>query len=258
MKHHFFLLFFLTTLFPLSALAATQSFEQAVTIEKEQNDASNRSQKKVNTLDDKRAKLLEAYKEQSAKLDSAKVYNEQLEEMIRSQEEETLSLQNQLNGIDRTSREIMPLMKEMVAALEQFIELEQFIALDTPFLPEERKARLDKLKEKMRLSSISVSEKYRLIMEAYTIENEYARTIEAYRGKLDDGRVVDFLRLGRVALYYQTLDGEGCGIWDRKEKAWHALETSDGEAIRKALKIAKKQSAPELLELVVPTAGGEQ
>lgn len=244
-----FPLFFLLT---LTLFASPDSLDQAISIEKKQNDAATRSQQRVDTLDTKRAKLLEAYKEQSAKLDSARVYNEQLEEMIQAQKEESASLKRQLGGIDRTAREILPLMKEMVSALEQFIEL------DTPFLLDERRGRLAKLKAKMRLSGISVSEKYRLIMEAYTIENEYARTIEAYRGKLDDGRVVDFLRLGRVALYYLTLDEAGCGIWDVKTRRWHELDSSHSDAIRKGVKIAKKQSAPALLELVVPTAGGAQ
>ncbi len=232
--------------------ASTDTLEQAITLEKSQNAADRQSQKKVNSLDDRRAKLLEQYKETSAKLDSAKVYNAQLEEMILSQDEEEASLKRQLGSIDRTSREIMPLMKEMVVALEQFI------ALDTPFLSEERSSRVEKLKEKMRLSNISVSEKYRLIMEAYTIENEYARTIEAYRGKLEDGRVVDFLRLGRVGLYYQTLDQEGCGVWDNTTRAWKRLPDEYAVSIRKGLKIAKKQSAPQLLELPVPTPGGAQ
>jgi hypothetical protein len=239
-------------LFACTLFASPDRLDQAIDIEKKQNDAAGRSQQRVDTLDAKRARLLEAYKAQSAKLDSARVYNEQLEEMIQSQQEELASLKRQLGGIDRTAREILPLMKEMVAVLEQFI------TLDTPFLLEERQERIGKLKERMRLSSISVSEKYRMIMEAYTIENEYARTIEAYRGKLGDGRVVDFLRLGRVALYYQTLDLEGCGIWDTKKGQWHELDSSHSEAIRKGLKIAKKQAAPALLELVVPTPGGEE
>ena len=58
---------------------------------------------KVDGLDEQRGKLFAAYKEASAKLESARTYNEQLREMIASQQEETLSLNRQLEEIRITS-----------------------------------------------------------------------------------------------------------------------------------------------------------
>ena len=63
-------------------------------------------------------------------------------------------------------------------------------------------------------------------MEAYQVETDYGRTIEAYRGPLTlEGttRTVDFLRVGRVALFYRALDGSLVGHWDREQRAWKQL-----------------------------------
>ena len=54
-----------------------------------------------------------------------------------------VSIQNQIVEIDRTNREILPLMQRMVEMLEQFV------ALDLPFLPAERSKRIATLKEKI-------------------------------------------------------------------------------------------------------------
>ena len=100
----------------------------------------------------------------------------------------------------------------------------------------------------MSRADVSVSEKYRRIVEAYQIEIEYGRTIEAYQGKVGD-KTVDFLRAGRVALLYQTLDGKETGYWDADAKKW--VQDNDYEdAIEAGLKVAKKQAAPDFI--VVP------
>ena len=95
--------------------------------------------------------------------------------------------------------------------------LEVFIALDTPFLLEERAERLERLREMMARSDVSAAEKFRRVIEAYQIENDYGRTIEAYKHTVDvDGvqQEADFLRIGRTALLYQSVDGEVFGMWD--------------------------------------------
>src|SRR4029079_17177747 len=99
--------------------------------------------------------------------------------------------------------------------------LEEFVALDIPFLPEERAKRIATLKKVLASGDISISEKYRRVLEAYQIEMEYGRTLDAYTGTLSEGasaRTVQFIRLGRVSLIYQTLDGAETGYWDATRK----------------------------------------
>jgi hypothetical protein len=149
----------------------------------------------------------------------------------------------QLVEIETTSREALPMMQKMVATLDGFVKL------DIPFLPEERANRIATLKDMMTRADVSVSEKYRRIVEAYQIEIEYGRTIEAYQGKVDD-RTVDFLRAGRVALLYQTLDGAETGYWDAGARKWVADDDYE-EAITAGLKVAKKQAAPDFISVPV-------
>jgi hypothetical protein len=92
-------------------------------------------------------------------------------------------------------------------------------------------------------------------MEAYQIENEYGRTIEAYRSTLERGDrevTVDFLRVGRIALVYQTLDEADAGAWDQETRSWVPLDSSYRSAIRQGLRIARKQAAPDLIRLPLP------
>ena len=92
-------------------------------------------------------------------------------------------------------------------------------------------------------------------MEAYQIENEYGRTIEAYRSTIDNTgaeRTVDFLRVGRIALVYLTLDDSEAGAWDQQSKQWVELDASYRNAIGQGLRVARKQAAPELIRVPLP------
>ncbi|MEQ8230206.1 MAG: DUF3450 domain-containing protein, partial [Gammaproteobacteria bacterium] len=126
---------------------------------------------------------------------------------------------------------------------------------DVPFLPEERGERVARLREMMERSDVTSAEKFRRILEAYQIENEYGRTIEAYKGTLEiDGgtREVNFLRIGRIALLYQSDGGELTGGWDQASRGWQALPPEVyKQAVSTGLKVARKQVAPDLLVLPV-------
>jgi hypothetical protein len=206
------------------------------------------SQERIDEIDDDAQKLLAEYRRVKNETESLQTYNEQLSAQIPSQVEEMQLVEKQLQEVETTSREVLPLMRRMLDTLEEFVKL------DLPFLPEERRKRVATLEEMMDRANVTISEKYRRIVEAYQIEMEYGRTIEAYEGQLGEGdqaRTVQFLRVGRVALMYQTLDQKETGYWDAEKKTW-AVDDGYRHAFAKNLAVAKKMGAPDLLVVPVP------
>jgi DNA-binding SARP family transcriptional activator len=132
--------------------------------------------------------------------------------------------------------------------------LEQFVELDIPFLLDERRARIRQLQDLLDRPDATVAEKYRRVMEAYQVETDYGRSIESYRGTLHDHgseRSVDFLRVGRIALLYRSLDGSQAGAWNRSTQAWETLPPEYLVTLKQGFRVAKKQTAPELLMIPV-------
>lgn len=227
---------------PEDVLKTTMQTQQAA------QQASARSQDQVDKVSDDTQSLLNEYLTVTQQTDRLRVYNQQLEKLIRDQEEEKLSIRKQLTDVEVVEKEILPFLIRMVGNLEQFVEL------DMPFLLDERRQRVLELKDMMDQSDVTVSEKYRRVMEAYSVETDYGRTIEAYRGQLGSGdniRTVDFLKVGRVLLAYQTTDREETGFWNKETKQWEVLSDDYRGPIADGLRIARKQAAPELLQLPV-------
>ena len=209
------------------------------------------SQARVDALDDQTNELTREYRAALKQLASLREYNAQLEKLIVAQKAEMTSIRRQIDEVTNVDRTIMPLMFRMIDALEQFVEL------DTPFLGSERQQRVAALRSLMDRSDATPAEKYRRILEAYEIENEYGRTIEVYEGEMNiDGidRTVSFLRIGRVALIYQTLDGEDSGVWNPKAAAFTDLDGDFNSELRSAMRIAKQQAAPDLMVVPLSTS----
>ncbi|BET65891.1 DUF3450 domain-containing protein [Opitutales bacterium ASA1] len=211
--------------------------------------AAAASQQVVDTLNSETEQLLDEYRYALRQIESLEAYNAQVEKIVAAQASEIAGIEAQLAELETTNREVIPLMLKMITMLERILEA------DIPFLIEERTARVSGLREMMDRADISSSEKYRRVLEAYQVEVEYARTIEAYTGELEafgSDRRVDFLRIGRVALYYQTLDGSEIGFFDPGTRQWSRLGKEYATAVRSGLQIARKQVAPDLLRLPLP------
>lgn len=220
-------------------------------IRSEGNDESAEAQKQIDDLSDEIDDLLAQYRIALKQTDSIRIYNQQMRDLIASQEAELASLVDQLARVQGVGRSVTPLMLRMIEAIEKFV------ALDVPFLIEERTERIAELRKIMARADVTNAGKYRQVMEAYQIENEYGRTIESYRGtlKLDDRETtVDFLRFGRIALVYQSLDEAYAGMWNHQTRSWDPLDSSYRSSIRQGLRIARKQAAPDLIRLPLPAA----
>lgn len=146
-------------------------------------------------------------------------------------------------------RRLFPLLNGMIDVLDELL------ARDAPFLLRELRARVLALRELLDDPDAPSSKKFRRIMEAYQIEMEYAHTIEAYQGELDmadDPRTVDFLRFGRVGLYYLSLDGSALGFWNPVSGEWGAIDACFGDDLERGIRIVRTQLPPDLVPLPVP------
>jgi hypothetical protein len=234
-----------------SPQVGAQTLNEALKVRTAANETSAASQDRINTIADQTDELLRQYREELQQIEALRAYNGQLAKLLASQDQESASLREQIESVTVIGREVTPLMLRMVESIEDFV------ALDVPFLLGERRERVANLKVLMDRADVTNAEKYRRLLEAYQIENDFGRTIEAYRGSLDangETKTVDFLRVGRVVLLYQSLDGKEAGVWSQKDRAWQPLDGSYRPSIRQGLRIARKQAAPDLLRLPVPAA----
>jgi len=241
----------LMAVLPLGHLAAQErTLNTALSEQKSGVQDAARSQARVAQLADQTTELLGEYRVTIQRLDRVQIYNENLESLVRDQEREKQDIQRQLTSFQEVQQEIIPLMFDMIDDLAQLIEL------DMPFQLRERRDRVQLLRDIMEQSDVTVSEKYRQIMNAYQIEADFGRTTEAYDGQLGD-RKVDFLRVGRILLAYQTPDREETGFWNKNTGEWEIANDFRNDVVA-GLRIARQQAAPNLLRLPLPAPETEQ
>jgi hypothetical protein len=194
------------------------------------------------------------YRALNKDIDGLVVYNQLLERQIQDQLTEVEAMRMALEQVPELERQIPPLLTRIIAGLEEFV------ALDLPFQLEERQERIAQLKTIIERTDVTLADKFRRVLEALQIENEYGRDMVAYNGELQiDGvdREVQFLRVGRIALLYQTPDAEFTGAWDQGTHQWVALGNEHRNSVRNGLRMARAQVAPDLLlvPLPAPTEG---
>ena len=231
-----------------AAQATPETLQSTIEVQVQTDTAAARSQAQIDRLAEQTRVMFDEYRAAMEEIEQLRIYNEQMERQVANQEREMASLQRQIDDFEQIERGITPLMVRMVDTLDRFVEL------DAPFLPEERRNRVENVKSLMDDANVAVGERYRRLMEAYTIEMDYARNIDTYEGMLDfngSEREVSFLRIGRLALLYQTKDRGETGFWDPTRNEWVVLGDRYRTPVNDGIRMAQRLAAPDLIPIPV-------
>jgi len=215
---------------------------------------SAKSQSKINSIYEQTQDLLADYRNVVDQADVLRGYNDHVQRMVDDQKRNVISLQKQIDGIDKIKQGVVPLMYKMIDALEQFVEL------DVPMNIDRRKERVANLRNIMNDSNVNTSEQFRLVLEAYEIEATYGSIFAAYQGEIDlGGRTLtaDFVHMGRVAFVAQSLDAKHSWLWNNNTRAWEELGDEYLKPITDAVRMARKQLPINLTKLPVFAAGAK-
>ena len=234
-------------------IVAGQAVDQIVAAEERRIQLAQASQNVIDGIVEETRDTVEEYRAVMKEVDGLIVYNTLLDRQIADQEQELSNLATSIDSVTEIERQILPLLTRMIDGLDRFV------SLDVPFLAEERRERVVGLRDLLGRADVTAAEKFRVVMEAWQIENDYGRTIFAYTGELEIGgtnREVDFLQVGRVSLVYQTPDGVNSGVWDQSNRQWVVLGNEYRNSIRQGLRLARNQISPDLL--LLPIAAPEE
>ena len=246
---HRFMLVLLNTSLVLFLLGSVQAKDLGDTVQTESriNQDAVTSQQRVTGLAQQTQDLLAEYRSVVRETESLRIYDDNLERVVTDQGNEIQSINRQLSGLEVTNRGVVPLMLEMIDALGRIVEA------DIPFRIDERRARVERLRDMMDQAEVTASEKYRRVIEAYQGELEFGRTTEAYSDTLPTtGQTVDFLRVGRTLLVYQTSDNSVTGWFNPTSRQFEVLPDRYRGEVKDGLAIARNEKAPNLVILPVP------
>jgi len=243
---------FATSLIAASGSVVAQTVDQVLQAEDRRLNLAQQSQERVNNIVEGTRSLEDQYRAINKEIDGLKVYNRLMTAQTGGQTATLQDISLSMDQVDVINRQIFPMMERMIDGLEQSV------SLDVPFLAEERSDRVANLRSIMERSDVSVAEKFRKVMEAYQIENDYGTSSEFYTQSLTlDGatRSYNMLRIGRIGLYFQSDDANITGRWDNTAREW-VMDDSARSEVRTGLRMAKQLIAPELIIIPVAAATG--
>jgi predicted RNase H-like nuclease (RuvC/YqgF family) len=220
--------FFAVAAMMFSGSVFAQTVDQVLQADQRRLNLAQQSQERINNIVEGTRSLEDQYRAINKEIDGLKVYNRLMRAQVDGQQATLDDIALSMDRVDVINRQIFP-----------------------------RAERMQDLKEIMERSDVTVAEKFRKVMEAYQIENDYGTSSEHYTQSLTiDGatRSYNMLRIGRIGLYFQSDDTKITGRWNNEIRDWE-VDNSARNEVRKGLRMARQLIAPELI--VIPVEAPE-
>ena len=227
-----------------TAPAVAQGLDRAIATGEQATRRAEQVQQQINQLDDERSDMVGEFRTLLQRKTAAELYARQQAAAVESQEREIASLTDQLSRVDEITSQTVPMLETLIDDLDAFVDA------DLPFRLEERKDRIARLREYLVDANVSVTERYRQIMDAYTAEMEVGRKTDTWKETItvDDKEVtVDMVLFGRVALVYMDPTGRYAKRYDRETSSWVDLESKYKAEIEKAIRIIQGKRTQDVM-----------
>ena len=231
-----------------SSLTFADQIQPLLDIGEQRQNSEQVSQTKIDSMDDDTSLIINEFKTVSKQIEGLRVYNAQMRKQIERQEERLKEIDKTMKEAQVMQRQIPPFTRRMLAGIEKSIEL------DMPFHLAERKERISFAKAAIDNPTVSPAEGLRQVLETFNVEMEYGRKLDSYKDTIEiegQQREVNVLRVGRLALVYQSSDRSLTGAWDNKKQEWVPLDNSYRNPTRKGLRIANRLATVDMLELPI-------
>ena len=216
-----------------SSLAFADQIQPLLDVGEQRQNSEQVSQTKIDSMDDDTSLIVNEYKTVSKQIEGLRVYNAQMRKQIERQEERLKEIDKTMKEAQVMQRQVPPFTRRMLAGIEKSIEL------DMPFHLAERKERIAFANAAIDNPTVSPAEGLRQVLETFNVEMEGQQ------------REVNVLRVGRLALVYQSSDESLTGAWDNNKDEWVPLDNSYRNPTRKGLRIANKLATVSMLELPI-------
>jgi len=214
-----------------------------------------------------------AYSDLLQAIAAQKVSLAQQQLFVSQQGVKIASLNSQIDGLDAWKADIVPMLGKMATSITGQVNS------DYPFEMDRRIPRLQSLESTLNDPAAAVGDKYRKALNVYKLEVNYGQSLEAKKGnhpinptvRVGDDRWVkgengepainkktglreeifdgSYLRYGRLAYVYLQADSSQAMRYDLAAKEWQDLPKKNIADIRRAVKMASGEAAPNVVKV---------
>jgi hypothetical protein len=210
-------------------------------------------------MDRQTGKKMEKWEEERndllAQIRELKIRKRWILNQSKKYEQNAEKLKKKIERFEERKWENRMIAMELVPFLDDTSDrLKKFVEQDIPFHREERFLRLSNLRDNLNDPQKPLHKNTRMLFQALLIEAAYGKSMDGYETVIDTEtgfQQVRVLRLGRVGLFYVSMDESKAGGWNPDTRKWEPLSPDLVHNLKRALEMTEKKRTPQLVKLPV-------